>query len=48
VTECGALARIERQVEQHHARALQAIAVVGGPARSALTQLAGRALFRDA
>jgi len=48
IIECGALARIERQVEQHHAQALQAVATVDGPARVALTQLAGRALFRDA
>jgi geranylgeranyl diphosphate synthase type I len=48
VTECGALATIEGQVEQHHARALQAIATVDVPARAALTQLAGRALYRDA
>lgn len=48
VTECGALATIERQVEQHHANALQAIAAVDPEPRAALIHLADRALFRDA
>ncbi len=46
VRECGALAAIERQVERHFDHASAAIASVSEPARSALNELATRALFR--
>jgi geranylgeranyl diphosphate synthase type I len=47
VRDCGALATIERQIEEKYDHALMAITAVGEPARSALTELATRALFRS-
>ncbi|CAN5818608.1 polyprenyl synthetase family protein [soil metagenome] len=43
VADCGALATIEGQITRHFDHA---IAAIGEPARSALTELADRALFR--
>jgi geranylgeranyl diphosphate synthase type I len=47
VRDCGALAAVERQVRQHFDDAVAALAVLDGPARPALRQLAAQALFRD-
>lgn len=46
VRDCGALAAIERQIEGKFDEAVSAIGDVGEPARSALIELADRALFR--
>ena len=47
VRDCGALADVERQVQQHFDHALRALAAVDQPARQALERLATRALFRE-
>lgn len=46
VRDCGALATIEGEIERQFDAALAAITAVDEPARSALTELATRALFR--
>jgi hypothetical protein len=46
VARSGALASVEALLEAQHARALHAVAGLDEPARAALTQLAGMAVFR--
>jgi geranylgeranyl diphosphate synthase type I len=47
VRDSGALAAVEERVGQHHRHAREALTAVPEPARTALDQLATKALFRD-